>query len=69
MPIEAAAAASFAVWPVDAEEAVAVGHGAQLTWPEFLPADEPAAIFGPDGTFLALAQRREGRAKLLAVFV
>lgn len=69
VPIEVAAAASFPTWSVDAEDAKAVGHGAQLAWPEALPADDPAAIFGPDGTFLALAQRHQGRAKLLAVFV
>ena len=69
VPLEAAAAASFPSWSVDAVEAGAVAHGAQLAWPQFLSRDEPAAIFGPDGTFLALAQHRAGRAKLLAVFV
>lgn len=69
VPIEAAAAAAFPMWSVDPADAKAVGHGAQLAWPESLPADAPAAIFGPDGTFLALAEARAGRAKLLAVFV
>ena len=29
----------------------------------------PVAVFGPDGTFLALVEERAGRAKPLAVFV
>lgn len=69
VPLASAARQRFPVWNVDDRAAVAVGHGAQLPWPDDVPAHGPVAVFGPDGRFLALAERRSGRAKLLAVFV
>lgn len=69
VPIASAARQRFPVWNVDDAAAVAVGHGTQLPWPDDVPAHGPVAVFGSDGRFLALAERRSGRAKLLAVFV
>jgi tRNA pseudouridine55 synthase len=53
---------------VGAEEARALSHGGRL------PAtggggEGPVAVFGPDGTFLALVEDRGPIAKPLAVFV
>jgi tRNA pseudouridine55 synthase len=67
LPIADAAAAAFARYDVDADQARAVAHGG------FLPAPGlgtgPIAVFGPDGTFLALVEERGPQAKPLAVFV
>ena len=67
LPIAAAARAAFPSWDVDTEQARAVAHGGQLPWESRGPG--PVAVFGPDGTFLALVEERAGRAKPLAVFV
>ena len=68
VPIAAAARASFA--PLDLDDAAAddvrVGRPLDLE----LPTDAaPTAVFAPDGTFLALYERRDGRARAVAVFV
>ena len=67
VPIEAAARAGFPSREVDDEQARVVAHGGQLPWES--PGAGPVAVFGPDGTFLALVEERAGRAKPLAVFV
>jgi tRNA pseudouridine55 synthase len=67
VPIEAAARAGFPSRDVDDEQARVVAHGGQLPWES--PGAGPVAVFGPDGTFLALVEERAGRAKPLAVFV
>jgi tRNA pseudouridine55 synthase len=66
LPIAAAARESFPSRDVDAAEAVVVSHGGPL------PAsgtEGPVAVFGPDGTFLALIEDRGETTKALAVFV
>jgi tRNA pseudouridine 55 synthase len=66
LPIADAVRAVFPVREVDADQARVVGHGGPL------PAAGvagPVAVFGPDGTFLALVEERDGLAKPVAVFV
>ena len=66
LPIAEAAREAFPARVVDAAEAVVVSHGGPL------PAsgtDGPVAVFGPDGTFLALLEDRGTTTKALAVFV
>jgi tRNA pseudouridine55 synthase len=66
LPIAAAAREAFPARDVDAAEAVVVSHGGPL------PAtgtEGPVAVFGPDGTFLALLEDRGTITKALAVFV
>jgi tRNA pseudouridine55 synthase len=66
LPIADAAREAFPGRDVDAAEAVVVSHGGPL------PAsgtDGPVAVFGPDGTFLALVEDRGETTKTLAVFV
>jgi tRNA pseudouridine55 synthase len=67
LPIADAAAAAFPRRDVTAEEARLVAHGGRLKASG--DADGPIAVFGPDGTFLALVEDRQGQAKPLAVFV
>ena len=68
LPVGEAAAAAFRRWDVDAEQARLLGNGAQLRMPEEL-GGATVAVFAPDGRFVALVERRQGRAKSLAVFV
>ncbi|WP_406295998.1 tRNA pseudouridine(55) synthase TruB [Embleya sp. NBC_00888] len=66
LPIAEAAAAAFPRREVNEDQARAVSHGGRL------PADDsegPVGVFGPDGTFLALVENRQGVARPLAVFV
>ncbi|MEU0931952.1 MULTISPECIES: tRNA pseudouridine(55) synthase TruB [unclassified Embleya] len=66
LPIADAATAAFPRREVTEDQARAVSHGGRL------PADDregPVGVFGPDGTFLALVENREGVARPLAVFV
>jgi tRNA pseudouridine55 synthase len=66
LPIAAAAREAFPARDVDAAEADVVSHGGPL------PATGtggPVAVFGPDGTFLALLEDRGETTKALAVFV
>ena len=66
LPTAEAAREAFPARDVDAAEAVVVSHGGPL------PAsgtDGPVAVFGPDGTFLALLEDRGTTTKALAVFV
>ena len=66
MPLDDAAAAAFPRRDVDAEGARIVTHGGWL--PATGDSPGPVAVFGPDGTFLALVEERGGRARPLAVF-
>ncbi|MFB6892582.1 tRNA pseudouridine(55) synthase TruB [Kitasatospora sp. NPDC056327] len=68
LPIAAAAAAAFPRWDLDADQAKQLSHGARLKAPG-MGVDGPIAVFGPDGTFLALVEEKEGRARPVAVFV
>jgi tRNA pseudouridine55 synthase len=67
VPIADAVRAVFRVREVDAEEARIVSHGGPL--PAAGKAGGPVAVLGPEGTFLALVEERDGLAKTLAVFV
>ena len=67
LPIADAVRAVFPVREVDADEARIVGHGGPL--PATGAAGGPVAVLGPDGTFLALVEERDGLAKPVAVFV
>jgi tRNA pseudouridine55 synthase len=67
MPIAVAARGAFPSRDVDGEQARLLSHGVQLPWES--AGSGPVAVFGPDGTFLALVEERAGQAKPLAVFV
>jgi tRNA pseudouridine55 synthase len=67
LPIDDAARSAFAARDVDAEGARVVSHGGLLPWEG--TTEGPVAVFGPDGSFLALVEERAGMAKPLAVFV
>jgi tRNA pseudouridine55 synthase len=67
IPIGVAAAAAFTRRDVDIEQARQVSHGGRL--PATGGGEEPVAVFGPDGVFLALMQDRGAEARALAVFV
>ncbi|MFD3518752.1 tRNA pseudouridine(55) synthase TruB [Streptomyces sp. NPDC058657] len=66
MPIADAAAAAFPRWDVDEKRAALIMNGVRID----MPAHErsPVAVYGPDGTFLALVEDQRGKAKSLAVF-
>ncbi|MER6366124.1 tRNA pseudouridine(55) synthase TruB [Kitasatospora sp. NPDC001527] len=68
LPIAEAAAAAFPRWDLDADQAKQLSHGARLKAPG-LGVDGPIAVFGPDGTFLALVEEKGGQARPVAVFV
>jgi tRNA pseudouridine55 synthase len=67
LPLVDAVRAAFPVREVDAEEARIVAHGGPL--PAAGIGDGPIAVIGPENTFLALVEERDGRAKPTAVFV
>lgn len=66
MPIADAAAAAFPRWDVDARQARLLINGVRLDM--LAQESSPVAVFGPDGTFLALVEEHKGKAKSLAVF-
>jgi tRNA pseudouridine55 synthase len=66
LPIAQAAREAFPARDVDAAEAVIVSHGGPL---RASGTEGPVAVFGPDGTFLALLEDRGETTKALAVFV
>ncbi|MET8703118.1 tRNA pseudouridine(55) synthase TruB [Kitasatospora sp. NPDC058032] len=68
LPIGEAAAAAFPRWDLDADQAKQLSHGARLKAPG-LGVEGPIAVFGPDGTFLALVEEKGGQARPVAVFV
>ncbi|GAA1402197.1 tRNA pseudouridine(55) synthase TruB [Kitasatospora putterlickiae] len=68
LPIAEAAAAAFPRWDLDADQAKQLSHGARLKAPG-MGVDGPIAVFGPDGTFLALVEEKGGQARPVAVFV
>ena len=67
LPIADAARRTFASVDLDEGQAgdVRVGRGLDLT----RPGEGPHAVFGPDGTFLALYEQRGEQARPVAVFV
>jgi tRNA pseudouridine55 synthase len=66
-PLDDVAASTFARRDLDAEEALALSHGAKL--PASGMGGEPVAAFGPDGALVALLEDRGDTARALAVFV
>ncbi|GAA1069815.1 tRNA pseudouridine(55) synthase TruB [Kitasatospora nipponensis] len=68
LPIAEAAAAAFPRWDVGADDARLLATGVRLKAPG-LGVEGPIAVFGPDGTFLALVEEHGGQAKPVAVFV
>ncbi|ALO11377.1 tRNA pseudouridine synthase B [Streptomyces venezuelae] len=66
MPVAEAAEAAFPRWDVDEKRAKLLLNGVRLEMPEY-PAG-PVAVFGPEGTLLALVEVQRGKAKSLAVF-
>jgi tRNA pseudouridine55 synthase len=69
LPIAAAARAAFPSRDVDAELARVLSHGGPIPAGATGGPDGPVAVFGPDGTFLALVEERGAVAKAVAVFV
>jgi len=65
LPVAEAARAAFPAVELDEHQAGDVRVGRPLD----VPLDALAALFAPDGTFLALYEPREGRARPVAVFV
>ena len=53
---------------VDEHTAALVLHGVRIAAPEVDDADATVGVFGPDGTVLALAERREAQLHYLIVF-
>jgi tRNA pseudouridine55 synthase len=72
-PLAAAAAAAFPRLDLTAEDAARVAHGARLPAATLsaagATAGAPAAVFGPDGSLIALMREEGGRTRPLAVFV
>lgn len=78
IPLAEAVAAAFPARQLTGDQARALSHGAALTVtgapsPATGPAGPgpagPVAAFGPDGTFIALVEEKDGRARPVAVFV
>jgi tRNA pseudouridine55 synthase len=67
LPIADAARAAFASREVGADDARVLSHGGPL--PATGHGPQPVAVFGPDGTFLALVEDRGPTTRALAVFV
>jgi tRNA pseudouridine55 synthase len=66
-PLDVVAASAFARRDLDADQALALSHGAKLSASGI--GDEPVAAFGPDGALVALLEDRGDIARALAVFV
>jgi len=67
LPIAQAAAAAFPRYEASADQVKVIAHGGFL--PSAGHGPGPIAVFGPDGTFLALVEEHGPRAKPIAVFV
>jgi len=67
LPLADAAAAAFPRRDLTDEEARRIAHGRPLTAAGLGPG--PVAVFGRDGSLLALVSEEEGQARPLAVFV
>jgi tRNA pseudouridine55 synthase len=66
-PLADAASAAFPRLDVTGEQARTVAHGGRLPAAGLGPG--PAAVFGPDGSLIALMREEDGQARPLAVFV
>ncbi|MEU5834962.1 tRNA pseudouridine(55) synthase TruB [Streptomyces diacarni] len=69
VPLGQAAAAAFARWDVDEDQARRIGNGVQLRMPAGQFGPGPVAVFAPRERFVALVEQRDGKARSLAVFV
>jgi tRNA pseudouridine55 synthase len=71
IPLAAAVAAAFPSRQLTEDQASTLSHGGALTLasPSSPAAAGPVAAFAPDGTFIALVEERDGRARPVAVFV
>ncbi len=71
IPLAQAAAAAFPARQLTGDQAAALSHGGVLAVAGPAPGDGtgPVAAFGPDGTFIALVEETNGRARPVAVFV
>jgi tRNA pseudouridine55 synthase len=65
--IDAVAAATFPLWPVDADAAEAVRHGRRIRWTGPTDVVGPVAVVDGDGLLLALATDDDGLARYSAV--
>ena len=68
-PLAEAAAAAFPRLDLTEQVADRVAHGGRLPAAALPTGDGPAAVFGPDGSLIALMQEEGGRTRSLAVFV
>ncbi len=68
LAMSAVVASCFPVWHVTHEQARAVGSGLRIDY-DGPAVQEPVAVVGPDGRFVAMAADEGGRARYLAVFV
>ncbi|MGQ4381403.1 tRNA pseudouridine(55) synthase TruB [Streptomyces sp. SAS_267] len=68
MPLADAAAAAFPRWDVDSKRARLLLNGVRLEMPDEYAGKGTAAVFDPEGRFLALVEEQKGKAKSLAVF-
>jgi tRNA pseudouridine55 synthase len=68
-PLAEAAAAAFPRLDLTEQDAGRVAHGGRLPAATLPTTDGPAAVFGPDGSLIALMQEEDGRTRPLAVFV
>lgn len=66
-PLDLVAANAFVRRDLDADQALALSHGAKLSASG--KGSEPVAAFGPDGALVALLEDRGDMARALAVFV
>lgn len=69
LPIAEAARSAFPVRDVGEDDARVVSHGGRLPATGGGAGSRPVAVFGPDGTFLALVEDHGPTAKPVAVFV
>jgi tRNA pseudouridine55 synthase len=68
-PLAEAAAAAFPRLDLTEQDAGKVAHGGRLPAATLPTTDGPAAVFGPDGSLIALMREEDGRTRPLAVFV
>ena len=66
--LPSSAALCFPCWRLDADQARAVAFGQRIPWGGPASVEEPVALLGPTGEFLALAVVDADVARYLAVF-
>ncbi|WP_327353073.1 tRNA pseudouridine(55) synthase TruB [Streptomyces sp. NBC_01304] len=68
MPVGEAAEAAFPRWDVDEKRANLLLNGVRVDMPDEYGIGRAVAVFGPEGTLIALVESLKGKAKSLAVF-